>query len=235
MNTSHLFRKRPIPVTARQLNADSYREILDALTEEQFAAGGENTNGTVFLELRTLEGVMHASEGDWIVQDNHRHVWVVRGSIFAETYEPITAQSPADRAAEDEGDELVCVDMCGSCDACGMEPFGTPAEGWREASRFLRRTARDSGDRAGALHGARLIEAELRRVAEEAQAEERPRCPHCQMSHDLTPGGLPVAMCESVRHRIAKAEQLHTEGDHSLCARVDCDVVRDRAAAEVQP
>ncbi|GAQ64090.1 hypothetical protein [Streptomyces scabiei] len=99
MNTSHLFRKRPIPVTARQLNADSYRQILDALTPEQFAAGGENTNGTVFLELRTLEGVMHASEGDWIVQDNHRHVWPVRGSIFAETYEPITAQPPTDRAA----------------------------------------------------------------------------------------------------------------------------------------
>jgi hypothetical protein len=74
-------------------------------------------------------------------------------------------------AAEDdgEGDELVCVDMCGSCNACGMEPFGTPAEGWREAVRFLRRNARESGDRTGALHGARLIEAELRRVADETR------------------------------------------------------------------
>jgi hypothetical protein len=83
--------------------------------------------------------------------------------------------APADQAAandepsDNEGDELVCVDMCGSCDACGMEPFGTPAEGWREAARFLRRTARESGDRAGALHGARLIEAELRRMSAEAQ------------------------------------------------------------------
>ena len=77
---------------------------------------------------------------------------------------------PADRAAvvaDDEGDELVCVDQCGSCDACGMEPFGTPAEGWRQAAHFLRRAARESGDRAGALHGARLIEAELRRMADE--------------------------------------------------------------------
>ena len=81
---------------------------------------------------------------------------------------------PADRAAvvaDDEGDELVCVDQCGSCDACGMEPFGTPAEGWRQAAHFLRRTARESGDRAGALHGARLIEAELRRMADEAQQQ----------------------------------------------------------------
>ncbi|KAB1146791.1 hypothetical protein F7R91_14520 [Streptomyces luteolifulvus] len=84
----------------------------------------------------------------------------------------VLAVLPAtDRAAalldDDEGDELVCVDLCGSCDACGMEPFGTPAEGWREAARFLRRTARASGDRQGALHGARMIEAELRRMADE--------------------------------------------------------------------
>jgi hypothetical protein len=89
--------------------------------------------------------------------------------------------APADRAAvpreaaDGEGDELVCVDECGFCNACGYEPFGTPAEGWREAARFLRRTARDSGDRSGALHGARLIEAELRRLADEAeQAAEAP-------------------------------------------------------------
>ena len=94
---------------------------------------------------------------------------------------------PADRAAvvaDDEGDELVCVDQCGSCDACGMEPFGTPAEGWRQAAHFLRRTARESGDRAGALHGARLIEAELRRLADEAQQQEpESGCAHCGGDH----------------------------------------------------
>ncbi|MDX3202099.1 hypothetical protein [Streptomyces scabiei] len=166
---------------------------------------------------------------------------------------------PVTEADDGEGDELVCVDQCGSCDACGMEPFGTPAEGWREAARFLRQTARDSGDRAASLHAAHLIEDELRRRAEDVEefnyrrdpdaelilntlpldaqrsirtqlaAEARPRCPHCQMPHDLTPGSLPVAMCESVRQRIAKAALLHPEGDHSLCTRSDCDALRDRA------
>jgi hypothetical protein len=78
---------------------------------------------------------------------------------------------------DDEGDELVCIDECGLCDACGMEPFGTPAEGWREAARFLRRTARDSGNREGALHGARLIETELRRLADEAPQPETQAAP----------------------------------------------------------
>ena len=76
-------------------------------------------------------------------------------------------EAPApNRAGGEEDGELVCVDECGSCDACGMEPFGSPAEGWREAARFLRRTPRDSVDFPGALRGARLIEDELRRKAE---------------------------------------------------------------------
>ncbi|MGW0795148.1 hypothetical protein [Streptomyces sp. NPDC002692] len=60
----------------------------------------------------------------------------------------------------------------------------------------------------------------------------RPRCPHCQMPHDLTPGNLPVASCESTRRRIADAERLHEQGDHHLCCRADCEVLRARDAGE---
>lgn len=86
------YRKRPIPVQARQLTPETYRGLIDVLTVEQFAAGGEAPDGTVFLEIRTLEGVMRASQGDWIVWGNHGDVWPVRGSIFAETYEPVYAE-----------------------------------------------------------------------------------------------------------------------------------------------
>lgn len=54
----------------------------------------------------------------------------------------------------------------------------------------------------------------------------RPRCPHCQLPHDLTPGSLPVAACQNTRQLIADAERSHAEGDHSLCRRVDCEVLR---------
>lgn len=81
---------------------------------------------------------------------------------------PRTDEAQQQPETEEDG-ELVCVDECGSCDACGMEPFGTPAEGWREAAHFLRRTPRDSADFPGAIRGARLIEDELRRRAEETQ------------------------------------------------------------------
>ncbi|MEU0098206.1 hypothetical protein [Streptomyces sp. NPDC006267] len=78
---------------------------------------------------------------------------------------------------EVEFEEPVCVDECGSCGVCGYEVFGTPAEGWREAARFLRRTPRDSADFSGALRGARLIEDELRRRAEARATDAAPPAP----------------------------------------------------------
>jgi hypothetical protein len=122
-------------------------------------------------------------------------------------------------ADDEEGDELACVDECGSCDACGMEPFGTPAEGWREAARFLRRTARDSTDRQGALHGARLIEAELRRVAVEEQPAETQAehvckpgagtyfCPASGQTESDCHGGFDVCCDRPELHRPAVVEQ----------------------------
>ncbi|MCX4703902.1 hypothetical protein [Streptomyces sp. NBC_01373] len=71
-------------------------------------------------------------------------------------------------------------------------------------------------------------------MADEAQQQPdtvRPRCPHCQLPHDLTPGSMAARACEMVRADIAEAERRHTEGDHSRCAVVDCEVVRARRAA----
>jgi hypothetical protein len=67
--------------------------------------------------------------------------------------------------------------------------------------------------------------------------EARPRCPHCQLPHDLTPGSAPAVLCAAVRQRITMAERLHREGDHHLCCRADCDVLQQRAAEapEVHP
>ena len=83
------YRKRPIPVQARQLTPETYRGLIEVLTVEQFAAGGEAPDGTVFLEIRTLEGVMRARQGDWIIWGFKGEVWPVRADIFAETYEPV--------------------------------------------------------------------------------------------------------------------------------------------------
>jgi hypothetical protein len=130
-------------------------------------------------------------------------------------------------AGGDEGDELTCVDMCGSCDACGMEPFGTPAEGWRQAARFLRRTARDSGNRAGSLHAASLIETELRARAEaagpdgaadEAQPEPESGCAHCGGPHAWDD-------CETYTALVASEQQPEPRADTALRIRVLSEIL----------
>ncbi|MDX3634298.1 hypothetical protein PV728_29355 [Streptomyces europaeiscabiei] len=307
------YRKKPIPVRALQLTADSYRQILDTLTADQFTAGGENTDGTVFVEVRSLEGVMHASEDDWIVWDSHGHVWVVRAGIFAETYEPVYAEEASveeriarrlaagdycvsgdepdyawwtnrpprfrddylaharqvialvraeDQLASDARAEnrssaelqvwplkrILAEVRCGSRDWSWEEEWADLDHRHAETGYLdsLEQQIRQRGITVPVLIGSdgRLWDGHHRlRIAVRLgigyvpveiappgnDAEARPRCSHCQMPHDLTPGSLPMAMCESVRRRIAKAGQLHAEGDHSLCTRSDCDALRDRA------
>ncbi|MFJ7049011.1 hypothetical protein ACIQVC_37235 [Streptomyces sp. NPDC101112] len=445
------YRKKPIPVQARRLTSESYRALIDALTAEQFVAGGEAADGGVFLEIRTLEGQLRAREGDWIVWGTHGDVWPVRGDIFAETYEPISEQPPTDRAAlrdriaaalyererpprdphwpdayaadrevfEPMADAVLAVlsepadAPAAECSAqhrtfddgrlciraaqhhgdhidergfhwsdtvavypvadgtfrqgtnaqgvlrrlaaevqpgiahaerrdrlaAGIYEYWNPGRSWADAhpddiagcradadaamtvadavdghgaaarttsdtyrevadrlAQFAQKNApgwaRYCGlaalkvnewaaqmirprtpDRVRTAGGGRTVttitlqrhcpaghrlgdatqgevlaasdgrplpdaRAECSACQQEASVEEqpveRPRCPLCQMPHDLKPGSLPVAACESIRHRIAEAERLHGEGDHSFCARVDCDVLRERDAAEAR-
>lgn len=54
----------------------------------------------------------------------------------------------------------------------------------------------------------------------------RPRCPACQMPHDLTPDSLPATVCASTRQRIADAERAHAEGNHGGCCWADCDALQ---------
>jgi hypothetical protein len=86
------YRKKPIPVEARQLTPDSLGTIVRRLEPAQFAAAGADETNTVFVNVRTLEGVLTAREGDWIVWGVKGDVWPVRGDIFAETYEPADEQ-----------------------------------------------------------------------------------------------------------------------------------------------
>lgn len=41
------------------------------------------------LDIETLEGVMHASVGDWIITGVHGEKYPCKPDIFEQTYEPI--------------------------------------------------------------------------------------------------------------------------------------------------
>ena len=83
---SGLYRKKPIPVEARQLLGSS-----DGQTGRDLADWCGGSVGGLFAEPKvlvpTLEGDLMARCGDWIVKGPRGKFWPVKGSIFAETYE----------------------------------------------------------------------------------------------------------------------------------------------------
>jgi len=135
------YRKKPSPVEARQLTDMSFRDLVNALTVEQFAAGGEDSDGYMFIEVRTLEGVVRAKEGDWIVWGNHGDVWPVRGDIFAETYED--ASLPVDGQAYD-GELAMLRSLVRTLRAVSRDDRADVAQ--REVRRLLYEHAADERD-----------------------------------------------------------------------------------------
>src|SRR4051812_13169096 len=163
---------RPLEThNGRDALTDAWEEALDLvtyLTQVRLERGDELPVATTpfadtGLRERAARALQHERFPDvpWDSQPEEIRAEYRAASAAVLAILPAPADGVHGAAENDEDDELVCVSECGFCDACGMEPFGTPAEGWREAARFLRRTARESGDRQGALHGARLIETEL--------------------------------------------------------------------------
>lgn len=150
------------------------------------------------------------------VQDDYRKAarWLVpRMTVVTE------ARKAADRAAvlreaADGFDRHAEQILDGSDDKAAFvaKALREQAAVWREAAETLRRMAAEAA------------------VSGRSDDETGERCPDCQMPHDLTPGSLPVAACQNIRRRIAEAERHHAEGNHNLCRRVDCDVIRQRYA-----
>lgn len=82
------FRKKPVVIDAVQF-FDTF-ESLEALQElgiEPLRLGYENHDNPV-LKIETLEGVMTASPGDWIIKGINGEFYPCKPDIFKKTYEP---------------------------------------------------------------------------------------------------------------------------------------------------
>lgn len=119
----HTHRKRPVPVTARQFTASSMYDTLDWIRTQGGAAFEASGDAGPVLLLRTLEGTLLVHPGDWIVRGVKDEFHPVRGDIFPETYEPITAQQPADAPPEVQSElqvwplaRVLAEVRCGSAD-----------------------------------------------------------------------------------------------------------------------
>ena len=86
------FKKKPVVIEALQLRWDNWSEMCD------FAGVGSLTDGkpertlhqnSIGLSIPTLEGVMVASEGDWIIKGVKGELYPGKPDIFEMTYEPV--------------------------------------------------------------------------------------------------------------------------------------------------
>jgi len=95
------YRKKPVVVEAIQLNWETWGQVVDFISRENFVSGvylhDETlevlplgmTSNTMGLKIKTLEGVMLAKQGDYIVKGVKGEFYPIKPDIFEQTYEPI--------------------------------------------------------------------------------------------------------------------------------------------------
>lgn len=83
------FRKKPVVIEAVQYNGRNMTEIM------KFARGAsefeEDFTGAS-IAIKTLEGTMTASKGDWIIKGVKGEFYPCKNDVFAATYEKVEDQ-----------------------------------------------------------------------------------------------------------------------------------------------
>lgn len=98
MTAPKLYRKKPVEVEAMQWDCTDERFVelqnwggADTFVLEYVATntGGGDPRWFDRLSVRTLEGPMAASEGDWIIRGIQGEFYPCKPDIFAATYEAV--------------------------------------------------------------------------------------------------------------------------------------------------
>ena len=87
------YRKKPVVIEAVQLRWDTWSEMCDFAGVGKLENGkpqGSQTDGEkIGLNIPTFEGLVHASENDWIIKGIQGEFYPCKPDIFAETYEAV--------------------------------------------------------------------------------------------------------------------------------------------------
>ena len=88
------FRKKPVVIEAIKLTRSfGWPEWFhDAVTRNEIITHGLGKfgEGKVYCEIKTLEGVMTANEGDWIIKGINGEFYPCKPDIFEKTYEEVS-------------------------------------------------------------------------------------------------------------------------------------------------
>lgn len=83
-----LYRKKPVVIEAVQWTGDNRAEIFDFCSKAFFSLG--NGNSEIELKISTLEGIMTASVGDYIIKGIQGEFYPCKPDIFLLTYDKVT-------------------------------------------------------------------------------------------------------------------------------------------------
>lgn len=92
------FQKKPVVVEAMQFHGQGVGDATELLS--WMGNAGEWDNETSQLEIHTLEGIMTASEGDWIIKGVNGEFYPCKPDIFEKTYS-VVSDDPLDKLAEE--------------------------------------------------------------------------------------------------------------------------------------
>lgn len=84
------YRKKPVVIEAREIRA--YTDLLGADGIEAWCGGvaAQDSDGPVYLLISTLEGVMRADIGDWVIKGVNGEFYPCKNDIFRKTYDEVT-------------------------------------------------------------------------------------------------------------------------------------------------
>ena len=84
------YRKKPIEVEAFRLGFDHIPDwFMDCVTKNSIILRGDY-KGETSADIETLEGVIHANYGDFIIKGIKGEIYPCKPDIFEKTYEPAT-------------------------------------------------------------------------------------------------------------------------------------------------
>lgn len=89
------FRKKPVEIEAVQLQADNPGVVVGWINDNGGEAhmrggpGGGSKGGSVLID--TLEGMMQAAQGDWVIRGVAGEFYPCKPEIFAASYEAVGA------------------------------------------------------------------------------------------------------------------------------------------------
>lgn len=83
------FRKKPVVIEAIQYRNEG--DLGDAIAFLGNSFESQQSLGSVTrLAIQTLEGVLYASEGDWLIRGIKGEHYACKPDIFEATYEPVS-------------------------------------------------------------------------------------------------------------------------------------------------